>query len=168
MKPFKYPFPLIFNLPEVLMVICDAPGAALIGITWLSARVICIGINKGEDYLKKTRLLEEYPSCIFICLDEDKIYMESQAQAELPSLDNFEKAILGHYIKLNPNMNRVLMEAKKASKRQQVPRVIKYVPNKEEKAQCVEILELFRNKLDEKIIKFVPTEPIYDGFKVRV
>ena len=31
-KPFKYPFPLIFNLPEVLMVMCDAPGAALIGI----------------------------------------------------------------------------------------------------------------------------------------
>ena len=31
MKPFKYPFPLVFNLPEVLTVICDAPGAALIG-----------------------------------------------------------------------------------------------------------------------------------------
>jgi len=29
-KPFKYPFPLIFNLPEVLMVMCDAPGAALV------------------------------------------------------------------------------------------------------------------------------------------
>ena len=30
-KPFKYPFPLIYNLPELLMVLCDAPGAALIG-----------------------------------------------------------------------------------------------------------------------------------------
>lgn len=32
-KPFKYPYPLIFNLPQMLTALCDAPGAALIG--WL-------------------------------------------------------------------------------------------------------------------------------------
>lgn len=31
-KPFKYTYPVIFNLPEILLNLCDAPGAALIGI----------------------------------------------------------------------------------------------------------------------------------------
>ena len=45
-KPLKYTYPIIFNLPEMLLNLCDAPGAAL------------IGINQPEDFFWSEELLE--------------------------------------------------------------------------------------------------------------
>mmetsp|Transcript_20831 Transcript_20831/g.18215 ORF Transcript_20831/g.18215 Transcript_20831/m.18215 type:complete len:135 (-) Transcript_20831:391-795(-) len=81
-KPFKYPFPLIYNLPHVLMIYCDAPGAEL------------IGINQNEEFLLQEKLHKDYPSCIFVCLDEEKVYYEDMIKVPLPYFNNVEKSLL--------------------------------------------------------------------------
>src|SRR5687768_11455182 len=111
-KPFRYPFPLIFNLPEVLMVLCDAPGAALIGIEKIFENK-SKGINKDEKYFISEQLDKEYPSCIYICLDEEKIYDALGEKFDLPYFDNFEKVLLTSYVKINPQMDYYLVEDSK-------------------------------------------------------
>jgi len=151
MKPFKYPFPLVFNLPEVLMVICDAPGAAL------------IGINKNEEYLRDTGLIANYPSCIFVCLDEEKVFIQSREQADIPNLDSLEKALLGSYLKINPSMMRSFVPNKKSMERSpQQQKYIKYDGKTEEKNQTLDILDIFGKKVQEKIINHLPETPIYE------
>jgi len=169
MKPFKYPFPLIFNLPEVIMVICDAPGAALIGKQTILKQIYLFkGINQSEEYIKTDGLLNDYPSCIFVCLDEEKIYMEHDGHHEIPSLESLEKSLLSSYIKINSTLVGTLTDAKKPSNRPHVPKSIKYTGNIEEQRKCLEIIKTFRKKIQEKIIDHIPEVPIYEHKKVKL
>jgi len=134
-----------------LMVICDAPGAAL------------IGINKNEEYLRDTGLIANYPSCIFVCLDEEKVFIQSREQADIPNLDSLEKALLGSYLKINPSMMRSFVPNKKSMERSpQQQKYIKYDGKTEEKNQTLDILDIFGKKVQEKIINHLPETPIYE------
>jgi len=156
-KPFSYPFPLIFNLPEVLTVYCDAPGAAL------------IGINKGEEYLKEQDLFEQYPSCIFVCLDEEKVYFAPENNVQTVTFNNFERPLITLYSKLNSNFNRTIMEAKKSSKRiTNKHESIKLTEDFEERERSFKILELFKENLEKKLLSFIPAKPIYKRAKVKI
>jgi len=151
-KPFKYPFPLIFNLPELLMVMCDAPGAAL------------IGINKTEEYLKAEGLFENYSSGIYVCLDEGKIYMEPDNNIVLPHFDNMEKSLMKNYAKLNANLNYQIVQIGKKSNMKPVARRerdMKYSASVEQKNDCMCVLETFKETLEKKILRYVPSEPIF-------
>jgi len=150
MKPFRYPFPLIFNLPEVLTVLCDAPGAAL------------IGINKGEEYLKESDLIGNYPSCIYICLDEERVYIQNKEQIDTPNLGSLEKPLLTSYIKVNPSLMRSFVPNKKLMEKFSQQRLIKYDGKPEEKIQSLEILDTFAKKIQEKITSHLPESPIFD------
>jgi len=151
MKPFRYPFPLVFNLPEVLMVICDAPGAAL------------IGINKNEGYLKDADLVGSYPSCIYICLDEERVYIQNKEQVDTPSLGSLEKALLASYIKVNPSLLRSFVPNKKLMGKFSQQRTIKYDGKPEEKVKSLEILDTFGKKIQEKITNHLPENPTYES-----
>jgi len=155
-KPFNYPFPLIFNLPEVLMVYCDAPGAAL------------IGINKGEEYLKEHNLFEDYPSCVFICLDEEKMYIQPENNVQPVQFNNFERSLMTLYTKHNSNFNRTLTDPKKSKKAVNKPDSIKITEDNEEKEKSLKIHELFKTTLEKKLLKFVPETPIYTKKKVLI
>ena len=155
------------------MVLCDAPGAALIGIESSLFVVISnlgnIGINKGEEYLKCENLFEDYPSCIFICLDEQKIYMDVSNKPELPYFDNLEKNLLSHYVKLNTNLNYQMVETNISAKPKLARKEsMKLTGNGEHKDKCLKILEIFRNTINDKIIKYIPEKPIYLKDKVNL
>ena len=46
MRPFKYTYPMIFNLPEVLLDLFDAPGSGLFGKPIL-ASIITFSLPKA-------------------------------------------------------------------------------------------------------------------------
>jgi len=130
---------MIFNLPEFLMVMCDAPGAAL------------IGINKGESYLLQENIVQEYPNCVYICLDEEKIYMQEEDRVDVPFFDNFERDILQHYAHLNPHLDYRIVGFNTNKTRPQIGRKkFKDVPTHEEKKSCLEILDIFKDTLLKK------------------
>jgi len=100
-----------------------------------------------------------------VCLDEEKIYMEQEGYG-LPSLESFEKGLLSSYIKINPTLVGTLMDAKKPLNRPHNPKNIKYTGTDEEKVKCLEVVKMFRKKLQEKMIDHIPEVPIYESKKV--
>mgnify|MGYP003580988880 CR=1 FL=1 len=118
--------------------------------------------------MNNSGLFDEYPSCIFICLDEDKFYLEKTPHKEIPALESFEKALLKSYHKINSNLMRRLVDANKPATYASKPKKVKYSYNNEDKNKCLEIAEVFKSKLNEKITCFIPTTPIYqDSDKVK-
>jgi len=155
-KPFRYPFPLVYNLPEVLMAICDAPGAAI------------IGINKGESYLEEENLLTDYPSCIFICLDEEKVHVDKTVnKLDIPQLGNIEKTLLPHYAKFNADLNYNIVDFSKNKAKVPNKKTLKFAGNAEIREKCIKVLEIFKTTLEEKIIKLIPVKPIVKLDKVK-
>ena len=59
LKPFKFPHPLIFNVPEHILHILDSPFPIL------------VGINKNKEYVVDNQLAEQHPNCSFILLDNN-------------------------------------------------------------------------------------------------
>lgn len=85
LKPYKYPYPVIFSLPELLLPICDAPGGALLGRILFNEAFFShhmVGINKSGDYIAKERLWVEYPDSIFFILTDDSIMLLSESESE--------------------------------------------------------------------------------------
>ncbi|KRX08029.1 hypothetical protein PPERSA_06207 [Pseudocohnilembus persalinus] len=58
LKPFKWPHPVIFNLPHEFMHLLDSPIPIL------------LGLNKNIDQVYEEQLSEKHPNCVFILLDE--------------------------------------------------------------------------------------------------
>ena len=117
--------------------------------------------------MKNSGLFEEYPSCIFICLDEEKFYLEKTPHKEIPALESFERALLKSYHKINSNLTRRLVDANKYPNYIPKPKKIKYASNNDDKINCIEICQVFKAKLHEKVISFIPQTPIYqDAEKV--
>jgi len=121
--------------------------------------------------LKSEGLFENYPSCIYVCLDEGKIYMEPDNKIILPYFDNMEKNLMKHYAKLNANLNyQIVQLGKKSSSVKPVARRerdMRYAASTEQKNDCMSILEIFKETLERKILKYVPTEPVFKEKKVR-
>lgn len=123
---------------------------------------MCVGINKGEEYLESENLFTDYPSCIFVCLDEEKVVMEKGNKPEIPYFDNLEKSLLPHYVKLNSNLNYKIFDDKAKGKKEKRGN-LKFVGTSEENEKCIKIIELFKSSIEEKIIKHIPTHPIHAG-----
>jgi len=151
LKPFKYPFPLIYNLPEVLLPILDAPGGLL------------VGIQKGEKFLLKEKLHDNF-SCMYICLDEKKIYADSQTLKDItiPVFDGFEKIIQTHYSALNPDTNYHICNFNSKTGPTSRKKKLRYYYQPEERLSATKVLEIFKNTIFEKIIRFIPPQPIYN------
>lgn len=60
--PFRWPHPIILNLPEKLFDLLESPVTIL------------MGINKDTDFLRDNNLIENYPHLIFVSLDDKYIF----------------------------------------------------------------------------------------------
>jgi len=150
------------------MVYCDAPGAALIGIIFfILIEKLVLGINKGEEYLEEQGLFEEYPSCTFICLDEEKMFINSDNNLQSVSFNGFERPLINSYTKLNSNFTRKLTETRK-SKPSIKRESIKISEDNEEREKSLAILELFKVTLEKKLICHIPEKPIYKSSTVTI
>lgn len=116
----------------------------------------------------KERLLTDYPSAIYICLDEDKMYTEPGHKLQMPYFDNFEKILLPHYSKLNSSLDsRITQPKKKSSRTAAKPKENRDAMSlKAEKDNCLNIIETFKMTLQSKVLKYIPHEPIFRNKKV--
>jgi len=95
-KPFLYTYPIIFSVPELLLGLCDAPGAGI------------MGINKGEDYFWSEDMLNLYPSCVFIFLDSKKIYaLEETKVSKMPVFSDFDVRLKQAYHEINNSTEEI-------------------------------------------------------------
>jgi hypothetical protein len=81
MKPLKYTYPTIFNLPESQFGLLEAP------------LTVMVGINKGEDFFWEQNLIQVCePGTIFFMLDEKKIYSlsENKKPLRMPVFNSFD------------------------------------------------------------------------------
>jgi len=89
-KPFLYTYPIIFSIPEVLLGLCDAPGAGI------------MGLNQGEDYFWNQDMLNLYPSCVFVFLDSMKVYaLEETKVSKMPVFADFDVRLKAAYNEIN-------------------------------------------------------------------
>ena len=58
LKPFKWPHPIIFPLPESLFTLFDSPVS------------IIFGLNQTLDFIKQNSLETQYKNIIFFSLDD--------------------------------------------------------------------------------------------------
>lgn len=94
--------------------------------------------------------------------------MERDGALELPPVDSLEKSLVNAYVKVNPSLTRRLADSKNKVVQGVKGGNVRYAETPEEKNNCVKVLELFREKLKEKIIAYVPQEPIYQSEKVTI
>jgi len=121
--------------------------------------------------LESENLPENYPSCIYICLDEGKLYMEPDSGIILPHFDNMEKSLMKHYAKLNENFDyQIIRIGNKPQAKFPVRRTkdMRNSPSLEERESCLNILEIFKETLQKKILKYIPPEPIYKEKNVNI
>lgn len=112
----------------------------------------------------REELFTNYPSCIYVCLDEEKVYMESSQHFELPYFDNFEKSLFAHYSKLNHSSSHQIVQLGKKTAKPSTTnkkKELKYFTDDDEKMACINILEVFKTTLQDKIIKHIPADPIF-------
>lgn len=58
LKPFKWPHPMVFNLPEKFLHLLDSPFPTL------------VGLNADREFVLETaQLPETHPNCVFVLLD---------------------------------------------------------------------------------------------------
>ena len=109
LRPFKYTYPMIFNLPEVLLDLFGAPGSGLFGKTSLEQSIellFCfIGLNEGLEFLEKEELNTVFSDCVFVVLGEQKPLMileQSMLQSIVqPNFKGMEAKITPHYAYFN-------------------------------------------------------------------
>ena len=148
-KPFKYTYPFIFNLPGVLLDICDAPGA---GIT---------GINQGEDYFWNEDMISLYQSCLFIFLDSKKAYaLEETKMHKMPTFQDFDLRLNQSYKEINDSSEEIekffnLKSIEKVKLKEEVKQI------KNEKSSGIpEAVKYFRSHVIFMLIQLTWTEKI--------
>ena len=127
-----------------------------------------IGIQKGEKFLLKERLHEQY-SCIFVCLDERKVYVESSLLKEItiPVFDGFEKNLQSYYNLLNNDINYNVINHASKPQINQKKKKLRYYYQFEERQAGFKILEMFKNILFDKIIRYIPPQPLFTAQRVK-
>jgi len=91
LKPFKYPHPMIFNLPEKLLTMLDSPVPTL------------IGINQDISYLSSLEINTE--NKLIVDLDENDFYFDPKLINEIidymPLFYNYRDLLKKEYYILN-------------------------------------------------------------------
>ncbi len=94
--PFRWPHPIILNLPEKLFELLESPVT------------IIMGINKGIDYLRDHNLIDNNPHLIFVCLDDHYLFHHNKDNlnsilANIPDFKNLKNNLRNFYNLLNRN-----------------------------------------------------------------
>ena len=96
--------------------------------------------------------------------------MEPDSGITVPHFDNMEKSLMKHYAKLNENFDyQIVRLGNKPPPKFPIKRSkdLRNSPNLEEKESCLNILEIFKETLQRKILKYIPPEPIYKEKNVK-
>lgn len=133
LKPFKWPHPMIFNIPESLLEFLDSPVPIL------------IGINKGKEYILEKKLNESHKECIFINIDEVEIFNDFHLDEEVHSQFYHQLAI-----KLNVQFDYFKHKKETSGKKNVVMN-----PDKNDKEACLKIFEIIKEFLDKEIIEYI-------------
>ena len=157
LKPFRWPYPMIFNIPESLLEFLDSPVPIL------------IGINKGKEYVVVDKKLEKtHKECIFVNLDEVEIYND----------DNLDEEVYSQFFhQLAYKLKGPFDELKSKKDLNFGKKSIIMNPDKKDKEICLNIFEIIKEELNKEIImigergkgveEFIKGKDIKDGFLKR-
>lgn len=178
LKPFRYTYPLVFNLPEPLLHFCDAPGSFL------------LGINQGLEYFQAMQLHRTYTDCFFVILEEAKIYLFTDPSNNTtmiePNLGELKTRVAELYNYFNDSQsskiirgtNQKTLETRSANYANScvvgdtptVRRRLKNAPGfknftvpKSDPRSCEKIMKIFYDTFVEHILSHLPKEPIYQA-----
>lgn len=149
-QPFKWHYPLIFNVPQDLMQILESPFP------------IFVGINKNNFFVPK--LSQKYLNIMFICLDKNiKIYNQNIVKGCLDEemyhklrtifkefFEKFEKKKFVEHDLLGISSDFPVFS------KHLVPN-----PNEEQKKYCQSLFKNLDNYLYLNFIKLIPEKPLY-------
>lgn len=159
LRPFNWPHPCVYNLPEMLFPYFDSPVP------------VWFGLNMSTEKLAKSSLLDHYPNTMFFYLEYESIgHTKSKVKRtchRIPSFDDFLKPLAKEYFRMNPRRNQVLASLmikknidilkKLSNKELGVPSLV-YNPNHEESAWCSSILGLFSRAFSKFVVEKIPKE----------
>ena len=111
--------------------------------------------------MKEQELFEQYPSCIFVCLDEEKLYLDADNNVPTIHFNNFEKNLLTLYAKFNASLSTHFVDSKKVKRAAIKKEGPKFNEDLEEKEKGMKILEIFKDAIEKKILSHIPVKPIY-------
>lgn len=136
LKPFTWPYPMIFNIPESLLEFLDSPVPIL------------VGINQGKEYIIGKKLDKLHQECIFVNLDDVEIFNYNNLQEEVNSQFFHQMAykLKSPFDDLRDKQNKNFNIGKKD---------IIMNPSQKDKEICLKILEIIKNSLEIDILGVV-------------
>ena len=165
LKPFKWPHPIIFPLPESLFTLFDSPVS------------IIFGLNQTLDFIKQNSLESQYKNIIFFSLDDriliiDPILLKDLGNS-IPYFNNFRNSLRPQYARLNKQLSTNFPKAKKSPKKGYLKNkgkhdkiiekaLVAYTPSDNEEEICKKLIEGFYDILMNFIVKRIPKEGDYE------
>ena len=145
-RPFKWPHPLIFSVPESLLPLLDSPVPFF------------FGLNKSKDFLTKDKYPENYPEIIFYCIDESVIFCDDKEMKKLissqPYFENLKLKIKEIYSIFNSTQTSYITKKEnKLSSHLSTPKNLLYNPKTKEENKSLEIFRIFRGSLQFAVCK---------------
>lgn len=160
LKPFKWPHPIIFPLPESLFTLFESPVP------------IIFGLNQSLDYIKENNFDSMYKNIIFCSLDVNFLIIDKQLLYEMghsiPYFNNFRASLRTHYSKINNALSINFPDAKKspkkgffANKRKNIKiekKPLIYTASESEEMLCKKIIHEIHEFLINSIVKKIPRD----------
>lgn len=160
MKPFKWPHPIIFPLPESLFTLFDSPVP------------IIFGLSQSLEFVMENKYDANYKNIIFYCLDGNILLIDKEILNELgesiPFFNNFRINLRNHYNKINNRLSLNFPDAKKSPKKgykKKNRKSIKieqkqlvYTSSEIEEMFCKSIIQEVFNMLNNDIVKKIPKD----------
>lgn len=161
LKPFKWPHPIIFPLPESLFTLFDSPVP------------IIFGLSQNLDFVRQNSLDSQYKNIIFFSLDDSNLIIDITLLNELgnsiPYFNNFRNSLRSLYSKLNIRESHNFPDAKKSSKKgfiRNKKKIVKshekisvvYSSTESEEETCRKIIEGFYEIMMNFIVKKIPKD----------
>lgn len=167
-RPFSWPHPLIYNLPETLFPLLDSPipfifGSFSIFLNFLNKLK---GINQSCSFLFKHNLKQsEDSNILFIDLDNNKFIYSKQKILKIKKFQEFfhgiEEKIKENYKYFNPDLASDVNEETK----EKIHKKLIYSPSEEDETKCKIIIDAIRKNLLEFCLKILPFKPIFNNNK---
>lgn len=161
------------TLPELYISAISSPVPIILGCHINLYFLICIGINKDLQYLKKIEIESKLANFIIISLDDDSILMTNKVFnemiAQLPNLENSFEQLREHYYEVNqdvsnnfPNLGKNFKVKKNYCKKKtneelEMTKKLNFSYSIKEEGFCEKIIESFKEIIDNKILKKLPS-----------
>lgn len=170
LKPFKWPHPIIFPLPESLFTLFDSPVP------------IIFGLNQNLNFIKENSFDIQHQNIIFCSLDDNILIIDHGLWQELglsiPYFNNFRSYLRSLYSRINNKLSRNFPEAKKSPKKGYLPnkrknyksedKILVYTATETDESVCKRIIEGVYDVLNNHIAKKVPKDTDYEEIEKKM